>query len=299
MLTLEPSIDVSALAQLVATEWGASDPLQFVPVGGDSWCFAAAPWWISVRRDRGGHCAAAYEVAAGLPARGLEFVLAPVPGRSGAVVAALAHRPVVAFPLVAGDELHPTERSPAHAATLAEMVRRLHEVGNDGADLPRERFTLEFERELDAGLTRAREDCGAYGPYGAAVESLVRSNEVRLEAWRDEMRTVRQRCLEEAGPFVLTHGEPSNVFVRPDGELLLMDWGTLAWGPPERDWWALVELGIAWPATTRPHVRRYYELRWILSEIAEYVDRFTTPHPGDVGDDDKWSELLLYLSAPT
>jgi hypothetical protein len=95
---------------------------------------------------------------------------------------------------------------------------------------------------------------------------------------------------------VLTHGEPTNVFERADGRLLLMDWGSTAWGPVERDWASLVAFrGVGWPDGAHPHLRRYYELRWILSEVAEYVDRFTRPHAGDAGDDEKWLDLIGFL----
>jgi hypothetical protein len=62
--------------------------------------------------------------------------------------------------------------------------------------------------------------------------------------------------------------------------------------PGNADARPLTELGITWPEQTRPHVRRFYELPWVLSEIAEYVARFTTAHEADIDEDAKWSELL-------
>jgi aminoglycoside phosphotransferase (APT) family kinase protein len=95
---------------------------------------------------------------------------------------------------------------------------------------------------------------------------------------------------------VLTHGEPDppNVMITSGGELLLLDWGDLLRAPPERDALALRTLGIAPPS--RSHVLRFYELRWILSEVAEYVSRFTSPHTGNAEDLEKRGELARYLS---
>ena len=76
--------------------------------------------------------------------------------------------------------------------------------------------------------------------------------------------------------------------------LYLIDWGDLAYGPPERDWYAISGLGLGLPI--RPSFGRFYELRWNLGEIAEYVTRFAAPHMGSVEDEDKWGELRRYLS---
>ena len=77
------------------------------------------------------------------------------------------------------------------------------------------------------------------------------------------------------------------------GRLYLIDWGDLAYGPPERDWFAIGGLGLELPV--RPAFGRFYELRWTLSEIAEYVARFAAPHVGSVEDEEKWGELGRYL----
>ena len=293
MRTLHPGVDVDAVARVVATEYGESEPLRFVPVGGDSWCFAAAPWWVSVRRDRDRHVPAAYEAAVQLGEE-FDFVLAPARGRSGAVVHRAGAHPVVVFRLLDGAEVMPWEATPEQAQRVTVMVERVH-AHRSTFDLPREDFALLFAGELASAVDRAHMGAAAAGPYGAAVTDLVRRNAGLLADMRAEMAAVQRASAADPAAFVLTHGEPTNVFQAADGRLLLIDWGSLAYGPPERDWRALAELGVPWPAATRAHVRRFYELWWILSEIAEYVDQFTSPHAGDAADDEKWAELALYL----
>ena len=43
---------------------------------------------------------------------------------------------------------------------------------------------------------------------------------------------------------------------------------------------------------------RFYELRWILSEITEYAMRFVNEHAGDRDDDAMWRRLVQYLPEP-
>ena len=49
-------------------------------------------------------------------------------------------------------------------------------------------------------------------------------------------------------------------------------------------------------ALARRDVLRFCELRWILSEVAQYVSRFTTPHEGNAEDFEKRRELVRYLA---
>src|ERR1700682_3359138 len=96
MLLPDPTIDVGALAQLLSAEFDAEQLTPtFVPAGGDSWCYRAGEWWVSVRRDRQGHFPANYEAARELRDAGYEFVVAPVRGRSGRVVHTVGGRPGV------------------------------------------------------------------------------------------------------------------------------------------------------------------------------------------------------------
>ena len=296
MLLPDPSIDVHLLGAFVAREFGAADAeLTFMPVGGDSWSYRAGPWWVSVRRDRQGHAPAAYEAARELRDAGYEFVAAPVRGRSGHVVNSVGGRPVVVTEYVEGRTSFPDGLPREQLRALAGAVDSLH-AATVKAAVPRETFDLPFLNELDAAVARALAGENSVGPLGGEAAVVVRRNTERLADWRREIASCQAVCRETVRDFVLTHAEPDppNVMITAADRLLLLDWGDLLWAPPERDARGLRPLGI--DVGGRAAVLRFYELRWILSEVAEYVDRFTVRHTGDAADLDKWRELRRYLT---
>jgi hypothetical protein len=298
MLIADTSIDTASLASLVAREYHAAVEPEFVRgAGGDSWCYRAGDWWVSVRRDRLGHVPAAYEAARELRDSGFEFVLAPARGHSGRVVHDVDGRPVVVLPYEDGTSLHPGPVTRADAAAIGDMIDRLH-AASVTTELPVETFETPFEDELAAGIETARRDASDAGPYGSEVSALVEANDRSIDAWREELASVIATCRSNPGEFVLTHGEPDggNVMDAAGEGLLLLDWGELRWAPPERDVRSLRDLGV--PTSARSAFLRYYELQWILGEVAEYVSRFVHAHAGDAEDDEKWAELRKYLARP-
>jgi len=291
----DPKLDETALLDLVIELYGAkSSRLEFQPAGGDSWCYRVDGWWVSVRRDRQGHVPQAYEAARDLRELGLDFVLAPEMGRNGAVVQRLGSRPFVVFRHEAGRPIFPDQATRERAKRVESMVATLHEA-YVARDLPQETFDLPFADELRRSVARALAGAAGEGPYGEAVTRLVRNNNERLAALEEEMRACQVACRLQQPRLVLTHGEPNrgNVFVTADGRLLLMDWGDLAWAPAERDFVMRRDIGL--PRAGDETRLRFYQLRWVLSEIAEYVRRFAQPHAGDTEDHAMWRELSLYL----
>ena len=293
MLRPNDAVDTDALAALLDEEFGAREAPMFVPEGGDSWCYRAGDWWMSVRRDRLGHEPRAYEAACELRDAGYDFVLAPSRGHSGAAVHTVGALPVVVFPYVPGRELAPRDATRAQAAAVLDMIEALHRA--HVPDLPRETFDVPFAVELADGVERALAGVATEaGPYARPVTELVQSNERYIEDLRREMYECQAECRAGVTQFVPTHGEPiGNLMLTDDGTLLLMDWGELRYRPAERDFFELPELGL--PMRGRHPYTRFYALFWVLGEIAEYVAQFTSPHPGDAADTDKWNELLRYL----
>ncbi len=145
--------------------------------------------------------------------------------------------------------------------------------------------TCRLEAELADALGRASSRAHeAVGPFASEVARLVERNADRIAGWRDEMAVLQARCRADPGDLVLTHGEPElpNVMITDAGRLLLLDWGDLLYGPPER---ATPELWLTSGSTYgRSEVKRFYQVSWILGEVAEYVAALTLPHEGDAED---------------
>ncbi len=246
---------------------------------------------MSVRRDRQGHVPESYEAAAALSEEGLTFVLAPLRGKDQHVVHRIAEHPVVVSPYVPGAPVHATTAQ--EVAALAALVSQLHAV-SVRVPVPHEEYGFSFQEELDQALSMALVRDPQAGPYSQQTHRLIRAHCAYLESLQAEARRLARYCRRHTGECVLTHGEPNgNVLQTGDGRLLLFDWGTTALGPPERDWWDLASTSAS--ITCRPEFARFYHLRWILGEDAEYTGRFIQTHVGDRDDASMWNELCQYF----
>jgi hypothetical protein len=160
--------------------------------------------------------------------------------------------------------------------------------------VPHEIFGFPFQDELDQALSTALGHDPQAGPYSQHTHRLIRANRAYLDSLQAKAQRLVRYCQSHTGAYVLTHGEPNgNVLQADDGRLLLFDWGTLALGPPERDWWALA--GHSERITCRPAFARFYHLRWFHSEVAEYTWRLMHTHVGDREDAAMWQELCQYF----
>ena len=299
MLLPPGHVAAEALRTLVEERYGVRDaPLEFQPLGEDSWAFRCGHLWVSVRRDLRGHVPGAYQAATELRRAGLRRVLAPLPDAEGTVVHTVCDTPVVVFPLVNAVQTDPRKVTAAEWEQIVTLVGEVH-WQRVTASLPTEDFRLGFEDDLRAAL----EFADGPAPTGTVVprrlHALLRAHRAYLDRLCRLHRELAGRCAADDTPPVLTHGEPSapNVLRAADG-FLLADWGGARWGPPERDWFHLLRTFGDAPAC-RADFLRFYDVKWILSEVAEYatVLRRTT-----VEDEDAramWRRLTRYLPEHT
>jgi spectinomycin phosphotransferase len=295
MLTRPPDIDDTSLRQMLREQYAAPDaPLIFVPVGEDSWSYRLDDLWISVRRDLRGHVPAAYEASRLLHAAGLDFVLAPLPGADGRLVHLVGERPVLVFPYLVSTPLTRTTATTEDVAKVVSMLDRVHRSAVE-VDLPKETYTLTFDEHLEMILSP--EPVVAGGPFTKPFLDLLSRARNDVIAARAELTDLARECAAATDPPVLTHGEPlaTNV-IRTANGLMLIDWGEAMWATPERDF-VHVERTLG-PVWRRDPFTRFYEIRWRLSEIAEYGMRFLGEHIGDDDDAAMWQRLLRYLPAP-
>lgn len=298
MLQPPENLDYGAIRHLLDAEYGAPGvPIQFSPEGEDSWAFRAGDLWVSVRRDLRGHVPAAYEAAFQLLSGGLDFVLAPIAGRDGRIVRSVGRYPVVVFPYRELCDLSQSRPAPAEIACVHELIARLHDA-SVALDLPAEDYGLPFAGDVDRALRVPDAAPVDSGPYALRLHHLLSHHQAHVAGLLREFSELAAVCRASDGRPVLTHGEPiaTNIF-RSGDRLLVGDWGDLMWGPPERDW-SHVNRTIGGYPGCRPAFLRLYDIRWILSEIAEYAAIFLESHTDAPDSLAMWQRLQRYLPAP-
>jgi spectinomycin phosphotransferase len=232
----------------------------------------------------------------------LQFVVAPVADRDGELVRRLDDRYAVSvFPYLAG-------RSYAFGAhddpwlrdmTLA-MISALHQATPAVRDLAAQHAPGFGGRDdLEDFLADPRRPWDG-GPFAASAHAVVAPRAAELARLVDGFdRLVTATVTARANP-VITHGEPHpGNLMSVHGRVLLIDWDTVALGPPERD----MSL-IAGPGTEDcdryarltgreldPSVLMLYRLRWYLDDVASAVSMFRNPHR-DTADTRSWRDGL-------
>ena len=272
----------------VRRHWPAEvDAVEHLPVG-----FGAHHWRASARSaprlfvtlDAVGarHSAASLEGAyAAAAALELDFVVAPLPSRTGTYTVPLADGRLSCTPWTAGTVAGsgPVTGDGLARANL-DALARLH-AARPPAAIPRWRPRVgpELAETLAGALGRA----WASGPYGEAARAAIAERIGAIAAWTTRYHGLVDRA--RTLPWVPTHGEPHtrNQIVTPGG-VRLVDWESFALAPRERDLGPLIEAGHA--ADVRPDwaMVELYDLEWRLDEIAQYATWFAGPHTGDRDD---------------
>lgn len=245
----------------------------------------------------------AFRTTVALRGRNLEFVNAPVATRNGDVLVRLgAHYAVTAYRFVdgatnpSGEFESPDERrlvlealGRLHATTVAVPARRDDLVLPDRAELER---ALD---ELDLRWTG--------GPFAEPARRLLRTNTQAVRQLLGRYDYLVRAVAPTSASWVVTHGEPhaGNVMWTHGGEPLLVDWGTVAITPRERDLWQVADPADAedWSAYTRhapspamnPDALQLYCDWWALAEIAGYTRGFRAPHDDDPNTREAWKNL--------
>jgi spectinomycin phosphotransferase len=308
-----PGLADSELLALLSAEWdlGAAS-LEYLPVGfgGYHWrADAAGSRWFVTASDPPGRSAtraaadfeAAMETAARLARAGLDFVLAPVRGRSGRTVARLGPRYVITvFPYANGTPGHWDDvLTSAEMTDLLGMLAVLHDATSiiRPGSVPVRELAL-AEREVLTQALRERGETWLGGPFAEPArarlsehaDDLVRA----LARFDDLVAAVRA----DGRSLVVTHGEPHpGNLVRAGSGLLLVDWDTVGLAPPERDLWGLVpgarDVAARYTALTGREVSQdalaLYRLRWTLEEVSLFLAEFRGTHERTVDTEVSWS----------
>jgi spectinomycin phosphotransferase len=294
-------LDTRTVVDALREGWDVdADDAEYAAVGGGSYHWQVAGGFVTV--DHLGQKAwlgdtydaafdglrAAFETAVALRRAGLDFVVAPIPSRDGASLRRIDARYSIAlFPLVEGEtgEFGYFEDDEEGRCAVVEMLARLH--GSPVATSTRTTgFDLPGRRHLEAAL-RDLEEPWSGGPLSEPAREAVRGSASVLAELIELADRLRAEAQQRAGDPVVTHGEPhaGNV-MRTDAGHVLVDWDTVALGPPERDMWMLVtggddaaELYTRATGTQLDHAALdFFRLTWDLKDLAEYLNVLRSPH---------------------
>jgi spectinomycin phosphotransferase len=321
VLAPHPDLPSQRVGAAVRHEWDIEiSTVEHVSVGDRGWHWALGDdggrQWLATldavrtseeRRTRLASFESAVEVA-----RRVSFAVAPVHTRDARVAVDLAPGLLLSVtPYLEGTTAGSTYADDAERAVVAHMLGELHR-------LPRPRWLPLWRPSIGPPGSSRREDLQrcletdtwAGGPWSVPAGRLV------LEARPVLSRSLRRFSLlaaavtGNADRWVLTHGAPHspNLVHTPDGPRLL-DWGTTALAPRERDldevlddaeghdpWFAYVEAGGR-PDPLSPDTLELFALQRHLSLVAEHAVQFSRPHHDTADDRRGFGELEEELAA--
>lgn len=330
VLTEPRDLDRSELEQVLQESWGLRDPqLDYLAVGFGShhWKavdargtrrfvtvddleadFRPAPDNDSAFADLD----RAFRTAAELRDNAtLEFVVAPLFDRDGAVIRRISHRYALSMsPFIDGEssEWGPYER-PDDRRVMGAVLGRLHAATEQvPTDLPRRE---DFVVPSRAALVEALHDLDRTwdsGPFSEPVRKLLQVSAHELERRLQEYDELAAGVRERSDSWVVTHGEPhrANVIRDPHGGVHLVDWDTTLIAPRERDLQMVLDQDLtgwheyrelAGVSSLNHDALQLYRWWWDLADIAVFVAGFRRPHERTEDTVASWEILASTLAS--
>lgn len=304
---VEPvGLDRSLLIAELALGWGIdTTAVSYQPVGFGTHHYLAADqrgrWFVNIVELPMADSDRAFDdlhrslrTAALLRTAGLEFVNAPTPDSSGDVLRRLGNIAVSVHEFIDGESHGFGEVfEGADRHRLLEMVGRIHAASDAvPSDLPR-RDTLQvpYREQFCAALTDLDRPWSG-GPYSEPARHALIDSSASIRALFDTYDGLAAAVAEGIDEWVITHGEPhaGNVMRTVTGDFVLIDWDTVAIGPPERDLWMIEPRNSDDRAAyttgggsrlAGPAALELYRIGWALSELGNYTAEFRALHVED------------------
>ena len=261
----------------------------------------AAPWVPDLP--------AAMQTAAWLATEaGLEFVVAPVPTRTGQVIGILgSQHALTLFPYL--DAVPRRFQDPigdGDRAASIDLLARLHTAIPHGIQVPSQPLQLTARQAIDQALA-SLDVPWTGGPYAEPGRDLLARYERPLRQAFARFDGLLDRFREAGGPCVITHGEPHpGNLLRTRAGLCLVDWDMTALARPERDlWWVIsgnedaARYSLRTGSSVSQDALALYRLRWGLNDISEFLSEIRGPHQRTADTLVSWTGLQQTLDAIT
>lgn len=295
MRALPEDFEAAELVGLLPEGWGFDvEALDYAPVGGGSYHWLVTnrdgtrrfvtvddldhkPWLGDTSESVFDGLRRAFDTATALRDHGLGFVVAPIPTIRGETVCRIGSRYAIAvFPFVDGQAGLFGRYEPAERAAVLAMLAELHAATRAVASVAR-RMDLELPGRRD--LESALDDVGqawSGGPFSEPTREVLAEHAPYVTELLALADRLRDHVAARSGDWVITHGEPHAGNVMRTGEgYVLVDWDTVALGPPERDLWMLAN-------PTDSEVDEvavdFFRLTWDLADLASFANVLRSPH---------------------
>lgn len=282
-----------AVLAVVRDRWlPEADEVEHLAVGFGAWHWLARVageprLFVTLERLGVHHTAesleAAYAGAAELAGRGLDFVVAPLPGPDDRFTATVGVDAISATPWregASGDGSFTPEQEEA----TARLLDVLH-AQEPPAGIPR--WHPLVTPDLPERLAARTLIPWTNGPHGETARDAIRERLDDVARWTADY--LRAAASTDPATWVTTHGEPHtrNQLTTPEG-LVLVDWESIRLAPRERD--------LRWlHGRGDPALVAMFDVEWRLDEISQYADRFEARHPGSESDQVALGGLLQEL----
>jgi spectinomycin phosphotransferase len=231
----------------------------------------------------------AYETAVMLRDAGLRFVVAPIRGRDGGFLARISARYSVGlFPFVEGRAVDfGVYKTAQERLEIVALLTQLHQTtaAVRNVALPMD-LDLPGRGDLEKALREVGEPWSG-GPFSEPARRAVRTRASEIGELLSLFDRLCGEVATSTGSPVVTHGEPHAAnFINTDLGPALIDWDTVALGPPERDLWMVVTAGGEEAAAYAdvagyqpdPVAIDFYRLTWDLKDLATYIQVLRLPH---------------------
>jgi spectinomycin phosphotransferase len=306
----------SDIAAALARQWALTvQDVSYLPVGFGGYHWLAvdqtdSQWFVTVSDLAAPwlpDLPAAMQTAAWLAAEaGLEFVVAPVPTRTGQIVGSLDSRHALTlFPYVdAAPSRFEDPIGDGDRAAIIDMLARLHTASPKGIQVPSRPLELATRQAIDQALASLGVPWNG-GPYAEPGRDLLARYERPLRQAFARFDGLLDRVREAGGPHVITHGEPHpGNLLRTRAGLCLVDWDMTALARPERDLWWVISgdedaARYSWRTgwTVNLDALALYRLRWGLDDVAEFLSEIRGPHQRTADTLVSWTGLQETLES--
>nr|WP_283248444.1 phosphotransferase [Bacillus sp. FJAT-49711] len=236
------------------------------------------------------------------------YLLPPIPTKNGDVVVYFGPYQISIFPFIQGVSIYEGSLTLLDTEQIASMMADLHQYDKNRFEgLPCEQFDNPFEKDIFKILHTGKADTF----YRRRAKDLFVQEQEDILTTLNKMKKMQTELQALPLSFSITHGDPNYANIMRDlkGNLHLIDFGELAYGPIERDIMAftgneffhsfLFEYYKFHPyAKLHVEVFEFYLYRWALQEIADFGSQIFFGSTGNEENEHAWEELQPYLPIP-